>query len=83
MDSQLSDTPTPRRGRFGIGHGWWVVICLVYIVSPFDFVPEFLLGPIGLIDDAGIAAFAITNLVRWREQRRTRREAQQIAAGQA
>jgi len=27
-------------------------ILLIYVVSPIDFVPEILFGPIGLIDDA-------------------------------
>ncbi len=26
-------------------------LCLLYIISPIDFLPEAILGPIGLIDD--------------------------------
>ncbi len=80
MDPQLPDTTKPRRGRFGISHGWWVVICLAYIVSPFDFVPEAVLGLLGVVDDAGVAAFAVYNLVQWRAQRRQQRGARRIVA---
>ena len=35
-----------------------MMIFLIYIISPIDFLPEILLGPIGLIDDLG-AVFAL------------------------
>ena len=35
----------------------WIMLCLFYILSPIDFVPEAVLGPLGLPDD--IAAFLI------------------------
>ena len=33
-----------------------MVGALVYLVLPVDVVPEVLLGPLGLVDDAGIVA---------------------------
>ena len=42
--------------------GWsFAVFCAFYALNPFDFIPEGLLGPFGIIDDigaivAGIAA---------------------------
>jgi uncharacterized membrane protein YkvA (DUF1232 family) len=30
---------------------------MIYIVSPIDFIPEAFLGPLGLIDDAGVAVW--------------------------
>jgi len=30
------------------------VAALVYGISPFDLVPEAILGPLGLLDDAGV-----------------------------
>jgi hypothetical protein len=64
--------PAGPRGLLSrISHGWWVVICLVYVISPVDLMPELLLGPIiGGVDDAGIAAFAMYNLYRWFVERR-------------
>ena len=36
-----------------------IVICIIYILSPLDLIPEILLGPLGLIDDAGVLAFML------------------------
>lgn len=36
-----------------------IVICVIYILSPLDFIPEIALGPMGLIDDAGVLAFML------------------------
>ena len=36
-----------------------IVICIIYIISPFDLIPEIPLGPMGLIDDAGVLAFML------------------------
>ena len=36
-----------------------IVICIIYILSPFDLIPEIPLGPMGLIDDAGVLAFML------------------------
>jgi len=37
---------------------------IVYVLSPLDLLPELALGPIGLLDDAGIAAFSVGYLIR-------------------
>ena len=36
-----------------------IVICIIYILSPFDLIPEIPLGLMGLIDDAGVLAFML------------------------
>ena len=36
-----------------------IVICIIYILSPIDLISEFPLGPLGLIDDAGVLAFML------------------------
>ena len=36
---------------------------LAYLVSPLDFLPSFLLGPIGLIDDLLIAALSLSAIL--------------------
>lgn len=55
-----------RRGEFKIGPlSWATLICaLLLAVSPVDFMPEALLGPLGLADDAGYLVVAFTTLMR-------------------
>lgn len=36
------------------------IFALIYIISPWDFIPEIVLGPIGLADDAVVALVACT-----------------------
>ena len=36
-----------------------IVICVIYILSPLDLIPEIPLGPMGLIDAAGVLAFML------------------------
>ena len=55
---------------YGIKHGWWVLICLAYMISPIDIAPELFLGPLGIADDLGVAAFALYNLMGWLKARR-------------
>lgn len=35
-----------------------IVLTLIYVLSPLDLLPEALLGPIGLLDDLGVLAWA-------------------------
>jgi uncharacterized membrane protein YkvA (DUF1232 family) len=55
-----------RRREHKLAPMTWVTAigALVYTFSPFDFVPEILLGPLGLLDDAGIWGIAIALAVR-------------------
>lgn len=52
-----------RQGTTGRYAGWdrrravLVVVGLLYVVSPVDLVPELLLGPFGLTDDAVLLAW--------------------------
>jgi uncharacterized membrane protein YkvA (DUF1232 family) len=42
---------------------WWVVgLTIIYIVSPVDIIPDFIL-PFGLIDDGGLLVLMISQLV--------------------
>jgi uncharacterized membrane protein YkvA (DUF1232 family) len=36
---------------------------IAYFVSPFDLIPEILLGPAGLLDDIAVAAFALNSVI--------------------
>ena len=40
--------PIPPRGLFAMG------AAAVYLISPIDLLPEAILGPLGLVDDAGV-----------------------------
>lgn len=72
MDKRVFESKQPGKGLYGIRHGWWAVICLLYVLSPIDLAPELIFGPVGLADDAGIAAFGIFNFVKWFRARRQR-----------
>ncbi len=59
---------------------WLIVtiLSLIYVASPIDFVPEALLGPVGLTDDALAAAlgiFAIFRMVKARKRARAAKAA--------
>lgn len=70
-----------RRGDHKLAPMTWVTAigALVYTISPLDFIPEIVLGPLGLLDDAGIWGIAIALAVR----EKNRWEAQLTATGQA
>jgi len=36
-----------------------IILCCIYIISPVDLMPEVLLGPLGIIDDAGVLGFML------------------------
>jgi uncharacterized membrane protein YkvA (DUF1232 family) len=36
---------------------------IAYFVSPFDVIPELMLGPIGFLDDVAVAAFALNSVI--------------------
>ena len=44
----LMDDDAPTTKRFV------VLLAFVYLISPFDFLPEALLGPLGLMDDLAV-----------------------------
>ena len=40
-----------------------LVAAIVYFVTPFDFIPEALSGPIGYLDDVVVAAIVLNKLI--------------------
>ena len=46
-----------------------IVLCGIYILSPIDFLPEILLGPLGLLDDFVAGLFATTVGLLWKEKK--------------
>jgi len=48
----------------GLPFQWWVTILgLAYIISPLDFMPEIVLGPIGLVDDVLVLILIIASWI--------------------
>jgi uncharacterized membrane protein YkvA (DUF1232 family) len=63
---RISAVPDIFRSMFkgdfkGILAGRTILLLLgvLYIISPFDFLPEIVLGPLGLADDAGVFALCV------------------------
>jgi uncharacterized membrane protein YkvA (DUF1232 family) len=40
-----------------------LIAAIVYFVSPFDFLPEAISGPLGYIDDVVVAAYVLNSLI--------------------
>jgi uncharacterized membrane protein YkvA (DUF1232 family) len=58
----------PPRGLVAMG------VAAVYLVSPIDLVPEALLGPLGLVDDAGVTVAVVVFVYKLVQARRILRE---------
>jgi uncharacterized membrane protein YkvA (DUF1232 family) len=68
----------PLDYKTGAGKIAGMIIAVVYILSPVDFIPEILLGPLGIVDDMG----ALTWLAVAAGQEYTRhRQARQAIRG--
>ena len=52
-----------RDSRVRPGDKAVAVLGIAYVLSPIDLLPEFLLGPIGLLDDALVLALTVSRLV--------------------
>lgn len=39
-----------------------IILAILYIISPIDILPEWLLGPLGLADDAAVLAYLLKTL---------------------
>ncbi len=53
LDSRI---PLSTRSKIGVG--------IAYFVFPLDFLPEALLGPVGLLDDIAVAAWIIDDVIK-------------------
>ncbi len=54
-----------------------VVLAMLYVVMPVDFIPELVAGPLGLTDDLAAVALVGTTLMRARRARPVEAETQQ------
>jgi len=50
--------------RVSIAHKIIPLVALGYILSPVDFIPELVLGPLGVVDDVGVAILALEFFIR-------------------
>lgn len=41
-----------------------IIAGLLYVMSPFDFIPEIIAGPLGIADDAAILALIAATIMR-------------------
>ena len=53
----MTDDRVPFKAKFKIG------VVILYYLSPFDIIPEVLLGPIGYTDDLILAVWSINSLL--------------------
>ena len=52
QSTAVHEPPTQESGtRWSMRHSVVVVLCVLYLFSPVDLLPELLLGPLGLPDD--------------------------------
>lgn len=56
-----------------------ILIGTIYVLSPLDFIPEIILGPLGLLDDGG--AISAVLLTLWRVQKRLKGQKQVVIEG--
>lgn len=62
------------KGPLGIPYGWWLVVVVLYLVSPLDVLPDFL-PVVGWVDDTGLLGFGAFCLFKWFAARRAGRVA--------
>ncbi len=47
-----------KKGLLGLA-----IVTILYVLSPVDLLPEAILGPLGLIDDAALIAYLIKRIM--------------------
>ncbi len=50
--------------RLSKGQVGLIIAALLYVVSPFDFIPEIIAGPLGIADDAAILGLVAAMILR-------------------
>lgn len=73
LESYLLMLKEAFRGRYKLPWGalLWPLAFVAYLIIPIDIVPEALLGPFGLTDDAAFMAFLLYRLRRYARDFRT------------
>lgn len=50
--------------RVELGHKFIPLLAFLYVVSPIDFIPEALFGPLGVFDDIGLFILGLETFIR-------------------
>lgn len=58
---RVSSLPIGDLALLGLG--------ILYMVSPIDFMPEVLLGPLGIVDDMGVLALVMVKVTMMLDRR--------------
>ncbi|MEW5947570.1 MAG: YkvA family protein [bacterium] len=58
----MADDRAPSYGKLRIA------VLLLYLLSPVDFLPGWLLGPVGYMDDAVVALYLAFMILRWLDE---------------
>ncbi len=64
---------------------WWLkaipALAVIYLISPYDLIPDFLFPGIGEIDDIAVLVFAVSLFNRLAPVERVRAHLSEMAAG--
>jgi len=52
-----------RDGRVALSDRIFALLGFAYVISPVDFVPSFIFGPIGVLDDFAVVAWTLSRLL--------------------
>ena len=61
--NEFDDVESPQRNfwqKMTLKEKLLIIIGILYVVSPVDFIPEAVLGPLGLLDDGGAVVALLT-----------------------
>ena len=59
VQSELRKVKKPRKTLLGL-----ILLVAIYILSPIDLLPEAFLGPLGYLDDIGLLAYLVKQLIK-------------------
>lgn len=59
MVKLLQDPDVPQNKKIKL------IAAITYFISPIDIIPEAILGPVGYLDDLGIAAYVLNDLLNY------------------
>jgi uncharacterized membrane protein YkvA (DUF1232 family) len=54
-----------------------VILVVLYVIMPLDLLPEWILGPLGFLDDLGLVAWAFWYLRRPKEREQKQEQKQE------
>jgi uncharacterized membrane protein YkvA (DUF1232 family) len=67
--SMLADLKAGNMSALPVKDLLLLLLGVLYLVSPIDFLPEIALGPLGLVDDTGVLALVLVQLTSMLDRR--------------